>query len=575
MESARSIFRRASRRLSRRSRRGERRTSEMSVESMDSVVPPPTATAEEIAEKRSMTSSERGESVSQALSGDEMLAAAAKLSDADTNSSISTEDLPSPQPSAPVSAIEGLLQKQRRELMCELLTIQNSHRPVSKGDQRRRLERFLRQHIHGDVSDSISVDSNDGSESSSSSRQRRNGVVTMELEGLSRQQSVTQRLQSDGFRQRLENIIRSTIGRQEREVEAALRLRTAGLPGNRRVPLAAEGGAVADTASQASGISSFSDSSSLHISVLHEGVPAAPPPPPPPGQGMAAPRAPHIPPPPPPQPPQLAQGPARWHTAQQQRQQRVQHHNQSQQQNGGRWPLPSDPWLLRGSRGNNAPATEATPPAEIQQVQREAIISEISDLVHRQIVHETLESDFRGRLEFLMMNRLSNTDSNGAEVMNFVNSIQQSRPHRRNDFSHLGIRVARSDQHAEGGAVGGAAFMSEMESLRSRMDELHEMVRMSMEMQLDLQRAIRQEVAAALHQQNGTTPTPASMATHPASEGNCIICLDKEVDAVLYQCGHMCVCLTCGLRLSTMGSHCPMCRAPIRDVIRAYRCQRE
>ena len=119
--------------------------------------------------------------------------------------------------------------------------------------------------------------------------------------------------------------------------------------------------------------------------------------------------------------------------------------------------------------------------------------------------------------------------------------------------------------------------MQEMDSLRSRMNELHEMVRMSMEMQLDLQRAIRQEVSAALHQQNGTSPSAVAASpapSHPAAEGNCIICLDKEVDAVLYQCGHMCVCLTCGLRLSTMGSHCPMCRAPIRDVIRAYRCQR-
>ena len=59
----------------------------------------------------------------------------------------------------------------------------------------------------------------------------------------------------------------------------------------------------------------------------------------------------------------------------------------------------------------------------------------------------------------------------------------------------------------------------------------------------------------------------------PVSAGSCVICLDRQVDAVFYQCGHMCACHTCGLQLKMQGHKCPMCRAPIQDVIRAYKAE--
>lgn len=72
----------------------------------------------------------------------------------------------------------------------------------------------------------------------------------------------------------------------------------------------------------------------------------------------------------------------------------------------------------------------------------------------------------------------------------------------------------------------------------------------------------------------GTLPSQPS-AARPVAEGHCLICLDGHVDSVLYQCGHMCVCHTCGLQLKSRGAHCPMCRAPIRDIIRAYKAGQE
>jgi protein neuralized len=71
-----------------------------------------------------------------------------------------------------------------------------------------------------------------------------------------------------------------------------------------------------------------------------------------------------------------------------------------------------------------------------------------------------------------------------------------------------------------------------------------------------------------------------SLNCHSASGGassECTVCYERSVDCVLYSCGHMCLCYDCALTLyhggRTAGGQglCPICRAPIRDVIRAYR----
>lgn len=53
----------------------------------------------------------------------------------------------------------------------------------------------------------------------------------------------------------------------------------------------------------------------------------------------------------------------------------------------------------------------------------------------------------------------------------------------------------------------------------------------------------------------------------------CSICYERNIDSVLYMCGHMCMCYTCAIQQwrGKGGGHCPLCRAPIRDVIRIYR----
>ncbi|XP_069100746.1 E3 ubiquitin-protein ligase NEURL1B [Pleurodeles waltl] len=52
----------------------------------------------------------------------------------------------------------------------------------------------------------------------------------------------------------------------------------------------------------------------------------------------------------------------------------------------------------------------------------------------------------------------------------------------------------------------------------------------------------------------------------------CTICFDGDVDTVIYTCGHMCLCNTCGLKLKKqMNACCPICRRVIKDVIKIYR----
>ena len=47
-------------------------------------------------------------------------------------------------------------------------------------------------------------------------------------------------------------------------------------------------------------------------------------------------------------------------------------------------------------------------------------------------------------------------------------------------------------------------------------------------------------------------------------ENTCAICYDKEVEAVLYRCGHAVSCVECARKLDS----CPLCRASIEGVTR-------
>ncbi|TNM98627.1 hypothetical protein fugu_013191 [Takifugu bimaculatus] len=69
------------------------------------------------------------------------------------------------------------------------------------------------------------------------------------------------------------------------------------------------------------------------------------------------------------------------------------------------------------------------------------------------------------------------------------------------------------------------------------------------------------------------SPSVSGSELPPAGKnGECTICFDQEVDTVIYTCGHMCLCNDCGLKLKRqINACCPICRRPIKDVIKTYR----
>ncbi|EFJ35562.1 hypothetical protein SELMODRAFT_405044 [Selaginella moellendorffii] len=117
--------------------------------------------------------------------------------------------------------------------------------------------------------------------------------------------------------------------------------------------------------------------------------------------------------------------------------------------------------------------------------------------------------------------------------------------------------------------------------LQQGLGDLQRMVETIVDMQMELQRSIRQEVAGALQRMYSAgkgLPERSSDGSQwiPVKKGTCCICCDKSIDSLLYRlagshrCGHMCTCLRCANQLKNGGSKCPMCRAPIVEVIRAF-----
>eukprot|EP01104_Vermistella_antarctica_P018251 TRINITY_DN6692_c0_g1_i1.p1 TRINITY_DN6692_c0_g1~~TRINITY_DN6692_c0_g1_i1.p1 ORF type:complete len:353 (+),score=21.89 TRINITY_DN6692_c0_g1_i1:126-1184(+) len=64
-----------------------------------------------------------------------------------------------------------------------------------------------------------------------------------------------------------------------------------------------------------------------------------------------------------------------------------------------------------------------------------------------------------------------------------------------------------------------------------------------------------------------TSPT-ADRSTNDDENANlCKVCMDNPINCVILECGHLCVCMTCGKQCSM----CPICRSSIRRLVQTFK----
>ncbi|CAH9070945.1 unnamed protein product [Cuscuta europaea] len=115
----------------------------------------------------------------------------------------------------------------------------------------------------------------------------------------------------------------------------------------------------------------------------------------------------------------------------------------------------------------------------------------------------------------------------------------------------------------------------DMDRLQQQMNSMQRMLESCMDMQFELHHSVQHEVFAALHRDSDSKDTCESRLLNEDSKWDCVrkgiccICCTQRIDSLLYRCGHMCTCIKCSEKLVQWNGKCPMCQAPLSEMIRS------
>ncbi|EME29096.1 protein binding protein / zinc ion binding protein [Galdieria sulphuraria] len=177
-------------------------------------------------------------------------------------------------------------------------------------------------------------------------------------------------------------------------------------------------------------------------------------------------------------------------------------------------------------------------------------------VIEQQTVSNALSSSFRHQLEFALLH--SQSIHSSSTLRPFIVRDSHSSPRRRHqettnweDFSD----IQDSTDEIELSETNYKDFLlDQMNKLQTDIQWIKSTMQASFDLQLEIQREVRQEIAAVLHDCNSkTVETSLAFHSQSISKGTCIVCAQNVIDSLLYSCGHMCTCCYCGRQLIATG----------------------
>ena len=72
-------------------------------------------------------------------------------------------------------------------------------------------------------------------------------------------------------------------------------------------------------------------------------------------------------------------------------------------------------------------------------------------------------------------------------------------------------------------------------------------------------------------QKPGTSSMTDKGDKSDSEDGDCTVCFERPVNAALIPCGHLSMCYECAVKVKKRDRLCPLCRQPIKSVLRVYK----